>query len=219
MNTLETHVLELIGENTTTPDVFADTTAGMAPIRDSINDAIQEICLLSGSIKRKWYIPCEEDQFFYQFDTSTGSGANRDTFAWIIDVWLVDQKRQLEFFDFHILKEYNPRWLYNKGTPERFCIFGKDKLVIHPAPSASTDMLEIEGVAIPEAYTLDTDRLKLRSAFQWAAVHFAVSEYWASRGDAKSALIHHKKYLKRLQLPKLYSDTEERAWRYNTEKK
>ena len=215
MNTLETHVLELIGENTTTPDVFADTTAGMAPIRDSINDAIQEICLLSGSIKRKWYIPLEADQVFYQIDTSTA----RDLFAWILDVWLVDQKRQLEQVDFTILRENTPNWLQDKGTPERYAIMGKDKICLNPGPSGSSDMLEIEGVAVPVAYTLDTDRIKLRSAFQWAAVHYAVSEFWAGRGDAKTALTHHKEYLKRLQIPKLYSDTEERAWRYNTEKK
>jgi len=215
MNTLETHVLELIGENTTTPDVFADTTAGMAPIRDSINDAIQEICLLSGSIKRKWYIPLEEDQVFYQINTSTA----RDLFAWILDVWLVDQRRQLEQVDFTLLCAMTPNWLQDKGTPERYAIMGKDKICINPGPTGSVDMLEIEGVAIPVAYSLDTDRIKLRSSFQWAAVHYAVSEFWAGRGDAKTALTHHKEYLKRLQIPKLYSDTEDRAWRYDTEKK
>lgn len=215
MNTLETHVLELIGENTTTPDVFADTTAGMAPIRDSINDAIQEICLLSGSIKRKWYIPLEEDQVFYQIDTSTA----RDLFAWILDIWIVDQRRQLEQVDFHLMREKAPNWLQDKGTPERYSLIGKDKICVNPGPSGSSDMLEIEGVAIPVAYSLDTDRIKLRDAFKWAAVHYAVSEFWAGRGDAKTALTHHKEYLKRLQIPKLYSDTEDRAWRYNTEKK
>lgn len=215
MNTLETHVLELIGENTTTPDVFADTTAGMAPIRDSINDAIQEICLLSGSIKRKWYIPLEEDQVFYQIDTSTA----RDLFAWILDIWIVDQRRQLEQVDFHLMREKAPNWLQDKGTPERYSLIGKDKICVNPGPSGSSDMLEIEGVAIPVAYSLDTDRIKLRDAFKWAAVHYAVSEFWAGRGDAKTALTHHQEYLKRLQIPKLYSDTEDRAWRYNTEKK
>lgn len=217
MNTLEQHVLEMIGENTTTPDVFTDDATGMAPIRKSLNDAIQEICILSGSVRRKWYIPLEADQFFYQFDVSSNSGL-RDSFAWVTGVWLVDQKRPLDFVSFEWLRDYNPRWLYNKGTPERFAIFGKDKICVHPGAASSTDMLEVEGVAIPVEYSLDDDRIKLRDQFQWAAVHFAVSEYWASRGDAKSALAHHKEYLRRIQIPKIYSEAEERAWRYATSK-
>ena len=55
MNAVETKVLELIGESTTSPDVFVDTAAGMAPIRDSINDAIQEITILTGGNKRQLY--------------------------------------------------------------------------------------------------------------------------------------------------------------------
>ena len=51
MNELETHVLELIGEDVDSPDVFTDDDAGMAPIRDSINDAIEEISMVSGSNK------------------------------------------------------------------------------------------------------------------------------------------------------------------------
>ena len=57
MNTLERHVLELIGEDPDSPDVFTDTEDGMKPIRDSLNDAIEEISMVSGSNKRVYTLP------------------------------------------------------------------------------------------------------------------------------------------------------------------
>ena len=68
MNVLETHVLELIGEDPDDPDVFFDTDAGMEPIRDSINDAIEEIAMLAGSGKRTYRIPLKANQSFYRLD-------------------------------------------------------------------------------------------------------------------------------------------------------
>ena len=93
-----------------------------------------------------------------------------------------------------------------------------DKIGVHPIPSAATDILEIDCVALPTRYVLDTDRVKLRNAFQWAAVHFAVSEYWASRGDAKEAIIHFMKYLEKLGIQELYPESHERHWEFKTQK-
>ena len=60
MNTLETHVLELIGEDTDSPDVFTDDDDGMAQIRGSLNDAIEEIIIVSGSYKENYHLPLKE---------------------------------------------------------------------------------------------------------------------------------------------------------------
>ena len=89
MNTLETQVLELIGEDTASPDVFADTSAGMAPIRDSINDAIQEISIVTGSYKNHYMIPLRANKTFFRMKFRS------DHFAWVTDAWLVNQKRRL----------------------------------------------------------------------------------------------------------------------------
>ena len=73
-------------------------------------------------------------------------------------------------------------------------------------------------MVIPDRYTNDAERVKIRDAHHWAAVHFAVGEYWASRGDAKSAQMHHNIYLKKLGILDLYPETPERLWTYKTEK-
>ena len=46
MNSIEKEVLKLIGENTTIPDVFNEV--GIKQIRDSLNDAIAELCMVTG---------------------------------------------------------------------------------------------------------------------------------------------------------------------------
>ena len=50
MNDLEKLTLQTIGESVDAPDVFTD--ANITPIRDSLNDAIEEIALVTGSSKR-----------------------------------------------------------------------------------------------------------------------------------------------------------------------
>ena len=47
MNLLEKQVLRLIGEDPSSPDVFLDTDAGVAPVREALSDAIQEIVMLT----------------------------------------------------------------------------------------------------------------------------------------------------------------------------
>lgn len=212
MNNLETRVLELIGEDISSPDVFTDDATGMAQIRSSLNDAIEEVCMLTGSHRRKFYIPIQEDKNFYQVTS------DKDYFAWPVSVWLTGIQRRLDQTDLINLMHLNYRWLYETGTPERYFLIGTDKIGIHPMPAGDNYTLEIDAVAIPDAYTLDTDRIKIRDEYQWAIVNFAVSEYWASVGDAKSASDYFLRYLSRLGIIELYPDGYERRYNLRTEK-
>jgi len=194
MNRIERHVLELIGEDPDSPDVFTDTSTGMAPIRDSINDAIEEIVMLTGSYKETYYISLRQNRNFYRFDFRRGFP------AWITDVWLQTQQRRLEQTDLIRLNNYNPRWLLNTGNPLSYFPIGLNSIGVWPAPASDTDLLEINCVVIPERYDEDTDRIKLRKDWDWAAAHYAAGEYSASRGDAKTAIYHHGMYLQKMGL-------------------
>ena len=85
MNDLESRVLDLIGENTTTPDVF--TSTGIDEIRSHLNDAIEEICVISGAHKRVWLVPLKANSRFYKITNS------RDVFGWFDSVYLIGSKR------------------------------------------------------------------------------------------------------------------------------
>lgn len=212
MNTLETRVLEYIGEDTDSPDVFTDDTTGMAQIRDSLNDAIEEISLLTGSYRTTYAMAMREDRTFYRFRFSRGY------LAWITNVWLVTQKRRLEQTSLLKLKNHNPRWLYNTGSPRAYFPIGFNYLGIWPKPGSDTDLLEIEMVLIPRRYETDTEEIKLRNNFERAAIHYAVGEYFASRGDAQTAVYHHQKYLDRVGLSARYPYANDREWRLQSAK-
>lgn len=210
MNELEKHVLEMIGENVDSPDVF--TESNIDQIRDSINDAIEEITIVTGSVTRRYRISIRANANFYRLDFSQGR------IAWITNVWLYGVNRRLDQTDFVGLVTNNPRWLYNSGSPTTYFTVGENIFGIHPAPTSSSGQIEINSVVIPDRYQEDIDRVKLRESFKWATVHFAVGEYYASRGDAKQAMSHHTKYLKQLGISSLYPDFAEKVYQYKTHK-
>jgi hypothetical protein len=212
MNDLERMVLEQIGESTTSPDVFADTETGMAQIRDSLNDAIEELAMVTGSNKREYPLALKEDSAFYRLHF------NQDELAWITDAWLVGQSRRLEHTDVIRLNSHNPRWMEQTGTTEAYYPIGISALGVWPRPTADGDIIVLTCVVIPSRYTNEDDRIKLRDKYQWAAVDYAVGEYYASRGDAKTALYHHGEYIKKLGVQSLYPKAAERRWYYKTDK-
>jgi len=212
MNILERKVLELVGENPDSPDVFVDTDAGMAPVRDSINDAIQEISMLTGGYKRQYFLPLRSGQAFYRFKLPNGY------LGWVTDVWDIDRKWRLTQTSTTKLSSQDPRWMVGSGFPEQYMQIGEDVIGFYRKPSASTGMMEITIVEIPHAYTTDTERVKLRDSFQYAAVLFAVGEYWATRGDVQEARAYGVRYLDALGLREEYAPARENIPRLATNK-
>lgn len=189
MNALETKVLEIIGENTSSPDVFVDTDAGMEPIRDSLNDAIQEIAILSKARIRKYYLPLRQEQMFYRFSIADGY------FGWVTDAWSMNQRYRLEQTSVARLSAHDPRWMVTNAEPRSYFHIGHDVIGFWPKPGSSSNTIELSIAEIPAPYESDADRVMLREEFQYAAIHYAVAEYWASRGDAREAEIHLGYYL------------------------
>lgn len=205
MNALETHVLELIGESVDSPDVFEDSDVGLEPIRESLNDAIEEITLLTGSHKETYNVFLTAEQPFYRLKLSRGA------IAWITDAWLVGQQRRLKQTDVYALSMDNPRWMSNLGTPEVYIPIGSDIVGVWPVPGGG-EVLELTMVVSPQRMTTSNDRIRLRDTFKWAPVKYAVGEFFASRGDAKEALAWHQKYLDDIGLIGIYPKSQERNY-------
>jgi len=212
MNVLEEKVLELIGESTSSPDVFTDDDEGMEPIRNSVSDAIQEIVMLTGGYKRQYFLPLREGQAFYRIRLQNGE------LGWITDVWSVTNQYRLEQTDLIRLSNHDPRWMVHSASPEAYFPVGMDIIGVYPKPSGSRDVLELTLVEIPAAYTSDRDRVKLRDAFQYATVHYAVGEFWASRGDAMEAQKHMQLYMDSLGLRDQYMQQTEKQRSFQTQK-
>lgn len=210
MNILEQRVLELIGENPDSPDVYADSDIGLEPIRNSLGDAIEEIAMLTGSVKVKYHIPLESGKIFYRLNLKNGS------LGWVTDAWLVNQQRRLEQTDLIKLTKFDPRWMLSSGTPHAYLQIGQDVVGFFRKPSSNSDIVELTVCLIPAPYSTSDERIKIRDSYQWAAVHYAVSEWWASRGDAKEATFHFKKYLDGIGLSTLYPNSQEAMYRQRT---
>lgn len=204
MNSLETKVLELIGEDVDSPDVFVDTDAGMAPIRDSLNDAIQEIVMLTGSKTSKYFLPLRQEQMFYRFSLANGY------LGWVTDAWSVNQKYRLEQTDLVRLTAYDPRWMVTSAEPRAYCQIGQDVIGVWPKPGSHSNIIELTVVEIPAEYETSTDRINIRREYEYAAINFAVAEFWASRGDARQAETFFGYYLQALGLNDRLTDSRDR---------
>jgi hypothetical protein len=207
MNNLEKHVLEMIGENTSSPDVFLDTDDGLEPIRDSINDGIQELSIMTGAYKREYILPLRKEQTFYRMEFA------QDEFGWITDCWYIQNQWRLRQTDLLRESREDPRWMIHTGPPERYMQVGLDIVGFSPRPADNTVTLSLNCVTIPGPYETSTDRIKLRDNFHWAVVHYAVGEYYAGRGDAREAQNHHSKFLDKLGLQEMYPESSENQYR------
>ena len=210
-NNIEKTVMDLIGENSESPDVFTDAS-GIEELRSHINDAIEEVCVITGCHKRVWYVPLRGNSLFYRIDES------RDGFGWFDTVYLASNKSLLEQTDFTGLEWLDSRWMSATGTPAYYVPIGASKFAIYPAAASSTDSLEVTAVSIPSRYTLDTDRIKLRKSFEWAVVNRVVSEFWATRGDAGSAAKSFGIYAQEVGLTKMYPEYYEKRWQFQGRK-
>jgi len=208
MNALETHALRLIGENTSSPDVFTDDDTGIAQIRASLNDAIQELCMVTGSYRRTYNLSLLASRQFYRI------APQNDFLGWIVGVWDRSQHRRLERTDVLAISAQDGWWMKRTGPPLQYLQLGLTHLGIYMAPSAQGVTLEIDCVMIPKPYSDDTAPIRLRDNYQRAAVYYAVSEFYASRGDAKRAQEYLERYLEMAGLAQLRPVQAERQYQY-----
>lgn len=203
MNALEQQVLRLIGEDPAAPDVFTDTDSGLAPIRDSINDAIAELNMLTGGYTETLTVPLVANRSFYRLRLNTSE------IAWIRTLWLANQRRKLTQTSLTALVNDDPRWMKSRGTPENYVPIGFSTFALYPVPSSSSDVVEATIVVVPNRYTNSNDWIKVRRGWEYALVNYAVSEYWAGRGDARTAAEHHRRYAQMLGHRFEYPDSAE----------
>ncbi len=204
MNELEKAVIEEIGEDVDNPDVFLDTEDALAPIRDSINDAIQEIALITGGHKRTAFIPLRAGIGFYRVRFADGF------LGWVVDARLVNNKRRMDQTDLIRLAAEDPRWQVSSGIPFDYFQIGTDVIGFRPKPSSNSDVAELTIVEIPGEYAHGSRDVKIRRDFKHAAIQFAVSEYWASRGDANTAQTHMDLYLATFGLQDRFTQSPQR---------
>ena len=205
MNSIETEVLKIVGESTSDPDVFDST--GIDFVRDSVSDAIAELCMVTGSYKVIYYLGLTEGQFVYPLSWKT------DYFGYVINAFYRERMYTLTQTDVISLSHFNRDWMTSSGYPTHYFHLGYSTIGVYPVPSSDGMAIELNCVCIPKPYTSDTDQIKVRGIYQRACVYYAVSEFYASRGDANRATEWYNKYLETANIMRLKPQQTERFYR------
>jgi hypothetical protein len=208
MNDLETHVLRLIAENVDSPDVFVDTSEGLAPIRDSINDAVEELCMVMGHYRRKYLLATHESRALYRLSPQN------DEMGWVISIWDRNRKLQLTQTSLGNLAAKDPNFLGQDGPPAYWWQMGWNYLGLFPRPATKGTILELDMIAVPKRYTYDQQPIRLREQWNQAAVFRATSEFYASRGDANRATEYLSRYMETAQIMGLHPEQSERMHQF-----
>jgi hypothetical protein len=69
-------------------------------------------------------------------------------------------------------------------------------------------------VVVPERMTTSNDRIYIRENLRFAAVYYAVADFYASRGDAKESTSWMKKYLEEIGMMGLYPKYQEKNYQF-----
>jgi hypothetical protein len=208
MIALETQVLRLIGENVSNPDVFLDTDTGLALISKSLNHAIQEVCMVTGNYTKTYMMPLFEGRQFYRLSSTI------DHLLYPVLVWDRGRKYKLTQTDLIKVTNDNPSWMQLSGPPVEYMILGMNHVGIIYKPDADGGVLEMTWVCAPMNYTRERDTIKLREVFQRACVYHAVSEFYASRGDAVRATEWFNKYMDTASLGWMIPQPSERQFQF-----
>jgi hypothetical protein len=183
----------------------------MAQIRTSVSDAVQELCMILGAYTRDYHLPLLADRQWYRLNP------DHDYIAYIVDAMDLNRRFKLTQTDV-LTMSLDPYCLQTNGNPEQYVYVGHNVLGIYPYPSSEGGMLILKCVCIPKPLTNDYDVIYLKDYLQRAAAYLAISEYHASRGDARRAQDYHVKYMETAQITQLNQRNLDRQYVSYTDK-
>jgi len=208
-NTFETLVLNMFNEDTTTPMNFDGTSI----VRESIGDAIDELCLFGGFSKKTFNIPLRESQNVYVCELQGYE------MVYPNGVWLYDTGDRLEQSDFASLSRKDGRFLQSRGTPTHYIPVGTNKLFLYPAVAGDDKLVEVEAVAIPDHYGAVTDVIEVQKEFRLALVHYCLYELYLLFSQEDRAISHFQQYMRLSGLERELELTVDREWKLKGEEK
>ena len=188
MRDIEKKVLRIIGEDVDSPDVYTD--ANITPIRDSVNDAIEELCTLTNAYVHTYRIPLVIDTYFYRIAFTTAQ------FCYITRAYLPDMGRTLAQGTVGSVEKHDYKWLDSSNTPSVYMPIGVKYVAFYPMYAEAGHHVELDCAVLPNRYSTTDKVLQLRDDFRDAASAYAASEYFLSSGDLDKAAYWFGEYAK-----------------------
>ena len=147
---LKKSVMDIIGEDSTTPTYW--TSANDIELEEHINDAIAEVCLLTGQHTDELHPPLYASRSYYHLDAGKGG-----ELLYMKRVRVYPEGYSLEQTDPAQLTREDYLWMTRTGVPFRFYLVNGDILRTVPMESDGGRSLECLAATIPGRYTEDDE--------------------------------------------------------------
>lgn len=186
---LEQQVLEELGDDSTSPDIY-DVDPDM---REAICDAIDEACINSPFYEKEFFIKLSANVAFYSISPQWGYPLYvRSARISGSDVPLVPSTLG------RLVRE-SPQFLIDRGTPRTFVSISPSIILFHPCNSVAEDTIRISLVYTPKPYVDGRQVLTIREEFENALIHYAkYHKLLQTKGSFDEAIFEYSEYLKTL---------------------
>lgn len=184
---IETLVLELMGENFTTPDNWSNTD----DLRYELSDALDELCMRNELIVEWVDVALKANTNFYAVE-----------FPGFYPLWfrrarLIEQDRDLSFCGIVSLGKEDPRWIKTIGSPYRVVGLSSNLIAVYPCYATDGGVISIECIGTMKPYDDEKTFRGLKGNFEEALIHYGKYVlYLQTAGGEQKAMEEFKEFLR-----------------------
>lgn len=161
-------VMDIVGEDSSAPTYW--TSSNDIEIEDYINDAIEEVCVLTGMYKQDLVLPLHASRDYYRLDPGKGG-----EFLYVDSIRVEPEGYSLGMSDTTKLTREDYNWMTRTGTPRTFFFVNPDMIRVVPMAGTAGQSLEILASTIPPTYTLDDEVVDLDESLISVVIAYAAS--------------------------------------------
>lgn len=187
--TLKKLIMDTIGEDSESPTYWDSTND--VELEDLINDAVEEMLVLSGNYIEEIHVPLYTDRRHYNLDAGKGG-----ELLYIKGARVLPEGYTLSMVDPISLSREDYRWITRTGTPRSFYIVGNDTIRPVPYPSAEGQSLELIASIIPPNYSEDDEVVDIEDSFITGVTAYCSYMLFASMRNLEAAGRWFKEYQK-----------------------
>jgi hypothetical protein len=147
---LKKSVMDIIGEDSASPTYW--TSSNDIELEEHLNDAIAEVCILTGQYTNELVLPLYASRSYYHLDAGKGG-----ELLYLKRVRVYPEGYSLEQTDPAQLTREDYLWITRTGCPSKFYLVNGDMLRTVPMDSDGGRSLECLAVTIPPRYTEDDE--------------------------------------------------------------
>ena len=183
---LEKIILDELGEDSDSPEVWAGST----DLREAIADGIDELSMFEAFFVQTAMIPLVNNVAFY----SVAVDAGYPLWAKRARLWNADRK--LDPYSLGEIIAQDRQFLISRGTPIGYVMLSPELLLLYPCNSSTTDVVALDMVCTYSHYAIHNEYVSVRDELEQALVHYGkYHKLMQVKGTQGRALEEYQKFL------------------------